>query len=46
MLAEGHRLKSIADMLGHRNIASASVYAKVDFPMLEQAALEWPGEES
>ena len=46
MLAEGHRLKFIADMLGHRNIASASVYAKVDFPMLEQAALEWPGEES
>lgn len=46
MLAEGHRLKSIADMLGHRNIASASVYAKVDFHMLGQAALEWPGEES
>jgi site-specific recombinase XerD len=46
MLAEGNRLKSIADMLGHRNISSTSVYAKVDFNMLEQAALEWPGEES
>jgi site-specific recombinase XerC len=45
MLAEGHRLKSIADMLGHRNIESAAVYAKVDFPMLEQAAIEWPEEE-
>lgn len=45
MLAEGHRLKSIADMLGHRNIESVAVYAKVDFPMLEQAAIEWPEEE-
>lgn len=45
MLSEGHRLKSIADMLGHRNIESAAVYAKVDFPMLEQAAIEWPEEE-
>ncbi len=46
MLAEGNGLKSIADMLGHRNIASTSVYAKVDFNMLGQAALEWPVEES
>lgn len=46
MLARGNRLKSIADMLGHRNITSAAVYAKVDFNMLGQAALEWPGEES
>lgn len=45
MLAEGHKMKSIADMLGHRNIASAAVYAKVDFQTLEKAALEWPGEE-
>jgi len=46
MLAKGHRLKSIADMLGHRNLESASIYAKVDFHMLEQAALEWPEETS
>jgi hypothetical protein len=32
-------------MLGHRNIESSAVYAKVDFPMLEQAAIEWPEEE-
>lgn len=43
-LAEGHRLKSIADMLGHRNISSALFYAKADFQMLKTAALEWPGE--
>ena len=46
MLAKGHRLKSIADMLGHRNLESASIYAKVDFHMLEEAALEWPEETS
>lgn len=46
MLANGHRLKSIADMLGHRNLESTSIYAKVDFHMLEQAALEWPEERS
>ncbi len=44
MLAKGHRLKSIADMLGHRNLESTLIYAKVDFHMLEQAALEWPKE--
>jgi integrase/recombinase XerD len=43
-LADGHRLKSIADMLGHRNISSALFYAKADFRMLETAALEWPKE--
>jgi site-specific recombinase XerD len=42
MLARGYRLKSIADMLGHRSIESTSVYAKVDFHMLDLAALEWP----
>jgi len=46
MLANGHRLKSIADMLGHRNIESAAIYAKVDFHMLEEAALDWPEERS
>jgi site-specific recombinase XerC len=46
MLAAGHGLKSIADMLGHRNLQSTAIYAKVDFHMLEQAALEWPEEES
>jgi site-specific recombinase XerD len=46
MLVAGHGLKSIADMLGHRNLQSSAIYAKVDFHMLEQAALEWPEEES
>lgn len=46
MLKRGHPLKSIADMLGHRNLESTLIYAKVDFHMLEQAALEWPEETS
>lgn len=42
MLANGHPLKSIADMLGHRCIHSAAVYAKVDFQTLNRVPLEWP----
>ncbi len=45
MLAAGHSLKSIADMLGHRDIQTTSIYAKVDFRMLASVALEWPKEE-
>jgi site-specific recombinase XerD len=46
MLADGHGLKSIADMLGHRNLESTSIYAKVDFHMLEEATLSWPEDRS
>jgi integrase/recombinase XerD len=46
MLANGHRLKSIADMLGHRHLESTSIYAKVDFHMLQETALDWPEESS
>jgi len=46
VLAAGYPLKSIADMLGHRNLQSTAIYAKVDFPALERVALEWPVEES
>ena len=46
MLAEGNTLKSIADVLGHRNLGTTSIYAKVDFQALESVALEWPEERS
>lgn len=42
-LAEGHTLKSIADVLGHRHLDTTFIYTKVDFAQLEQAALPWPG---
>ncbi len=42
LLAAGHSLKAIADLLGHRDIQTTAIYAKVDFRRLEQVALEWP----
>ena len=38
----GHSLKAIADILGHRLLATTFIYTKVDFCNLEQVALEWP----
>lgn len=42
MLEEGHPLKSIADMIGHRCIKTTSMYTKVDFQALNNIALDWP----
>jgi site-specific recombinase XerD len=42
MLADGHPLKSIADMLGHRSIQTTAVYTKVDFQTLNRVPLDWP----
>ncbi len=39
----GTRFKEIADLLRHRNLNTTTIYAKVDFPALEQVALPWPG---
>ena len=38
-------LKYIADMLGHRDIASSFIYSKVDFNALKETALPWPEED-
>ena len=46
MLYEGHSLKAIADVLGHRHLSTTFIYTKVDFNALEQVALEWPQEVS
>jgi site-specific recombinase XerD len=46
MLAQGHSLKAIADVLGHRHLGSTFIYTKVDFEHLKQVALPWPGETS
>jgi site-specific recombinase XerD len=46
MLAQGHSLKAIADVLGHRHLESTFIYTKVDFEQLKQVALPWPGETS
>ena len=42
LLGAGQPLEVIADLLGHRSLASVSVYAKVDHPRLLEVAREWP----
>ncbi len=46
MLQQGQTLKAIADVLGHRDLRTTFLYAKVDFKALKQVALEWPQEVS
>ena len=42
LLEQGQSLKTIADLLGHRNINTTFIYTKVDFNTLRQLPLEWP----
>jgi integrase/recombinase XerD len=44
MLQQGHSLKAIADVLGHRHLGTTFLYTKVDFNALTQVALPWPEE--
>jgi len=44
MVAEGHSLKAVADILGHRHLSTTFLYAKVDFQALADVALGWPEE--
>lgn len=44
MVADGHPLKAVADVLGHRHLSTTFIYTKVDFRALSQVALEWPEE--
>jgi len=46
MLHQGHSLKAIADVLGHRHLSTTFIYTKVEFNALKQVALEWPQEVS
>ena len=46
MLQDGHPLKAIADVLGHRYLGTTFIYTKVDFESLRQVALDWPEEVS
>lgn len=42
----GAPLKEIADLLRHRDLNTARVYARVDLAQLRTVALPWPGSES
>ncbi len=42
LLAHGAGLSEIADVLGHRSLATTRIYASVDVAALRQVALPWP----
>jgi len=42
--AQGHPLKTVADLLGHRRLESTRIYTKVDYPQLQSVGLPWPEE--
>jgi site-specific recombinase XerD len=42
LLQQGQTIKTIADLLGHRNINTTFIYTKVDVKTLRQVSLEWP----
>lgn len=42
LLAHGAGLSEIADLLGHRSLATTRIYASVDVAALRQVALPWP----
>lgn len=42
LLQAGQPVKAIADLLGHRSLATISVYAKVNYARLIEAAIDWP----
>jgi integrase/recombinase XerD len=43
LIAQRRPIKEVADLLGHRNIDTTSVYIKVSLPQLAELALPFPG---
>jgi integrase/recombinase XerD len=44
LVQRGASLKAIADLLGHGDLATTQIYAKVNLPLLRQVAMPWPKE--
>lgn len=44
LVVQGATLNEVADVLGHRDLDTAAIYAKVDLPALREVALPWPGQ--
>lgn len=42
MIRRGSSLKEIADVLGHRQLDTTAIYAKVDLPALRDVTMPWP----
>jgi integrase len=43
LVVSGATAKEVADILGHADLGSMAIYAKVDLPRLQAVALPWPG---
>jgi site-specific recombinase XerD len=43
MVRNGATLKDVADVLGHANLQTTAIYAKLDLATLARVALPWPG---
>ncbi|MBZ5622156.1 MAG: site-specific integrase [Acidobacteriia bacterium] len=43
MVRQGVSFKDVADVLGHRQLDTTAIYAKLDLPSLAGVALPWPG---
>jgi site-specific recombinase XerD len=43
MVNSGASFKDMADVLGHRSIATTFIYAKLNMKSLSEVALPWPG---
>ena len=43
MVNRGATFKEVADVLGHRSLATTLIYAKLDMEALAQVCLPWPG---
>jgi integrase/recombinase XerC len=43
MVCAGATFKDVADVLGHRSLATTEIYAKLDLVALSRIALPWPG---
>jgi len=46
LVENGSSLKEVADLLRHRSLNTALIYAKLDTPKLSMVPLPWPGSES
>ncbi len=43
MVRSGVALKEVADVLGHAQLETTAIYAKLDLGTLSRVALPWPG---
>jgi site-specific recombinase XerD len=43
MVNRGASFKEVADVLGHQQLQTTGIYAKLDLAALSEVALPWPG---